>query len=512
MANATKIIVVNRRATTVKYGPLGWKKIHAAMNALVKADMRRALTTRVLALDTATDAKKVGAPAIPPGELIDAPAVKRFIDAAWSTLQPDYIMLLGATDLLPQADLDNPLWTGSPDDDPDASIPTDLPYACDGQLVREVSAYRGPTRVVGRLPDLVGATEPSYLLRLLDTATHWATIDAPRPLPVFAISTLTWRRSTTTSVSLIGGADGPVHTCPADGPGWTKAQLDAPLVFVNCHGGEFDPTWYGEKFAHQATLPPAVDASRLHALVRPGTVVAAECCYGTMHWDPGNAGGQAGVASSWLGEGSYGVFGSSTTAYGPASGNANADVITRMFLEAVVAGASLGRAALTARQRYVQAASPLGPMDLKTLGQFELWGDPSIHPIAAVGGGLLPAVGTTRAGRASSSGGIVAPGTAGRRRSLESVGRALHETVATTGQPRRRAGITAARLSAMTGIALGDATIRSYSVDTGATAPAESQRYHIAFVGRPGRRSVIVVSSRPGEAPEMSRLERKAER
>jgi hypothetical protein len=47
-------------------------------------------------------------------------------------------------------------------------------------------------------------------------------------------------------------------------------------------------------------------------------------------------------------------------------------------------GASLGRAALIARQRFVQQTAELDPVDLKTLGQFNLLGDPSVHPVVTI--------------------------------------------------------------------------------------------------------------------------------
>jgi hypothetical protein len=47
----------------------------------------------------------------------------------------------------------------------------------------------------------------------------------------------------------------------------------------------------------------------------------------------------------------------------------------------VSTGASIGRAALQARQRFVRSASPPDPSDLKTLAQFNLYGDPSITPV-----------------------------------------------------------------------------------------------------------------------------------
>src|SRR6059058_1281831 len=104
MASATKIIVVNRRATTAKYGTAGWKKIRTALTALTAADRARSLTTKVFAVDSPADAAKLGVAAIVPGTAVDAAAVKRFVDGVTSTLVPDYIMLLGSTDLLPQAE------------------------------------------------------------------------------------------------------------------------------------------------------------------------------------------------------------------------------------------------------------------------------------------------------------------------------------------------------------------------------------------------------------------------
>jgi hypothetical protein len=58
-------------------------------------------------------------------------------------------------------------------------------------------------------------------------------------------------------------------------------------------------------------------------------------------------------------------------------------LICQYFLKDVLDGASLGRSTLQARQRFIQNESPLDPVDLKTLAQFNLMGDPSIHPVEA---------------------------------------------------------------------------------------------------------------------------------
>src|SRR5262249_53758418 len=81
------------------------------------------------------------------------------------------------------------------------------------------------------------------------------------------------------------------------------------------------------------------------------------------------------------GEGAHGFFGSTNIAYGPSEGQGQADLICQYFIESVLKGASLGRATLEARQRFVAQFSHVDPSDLKTAVQFLLLGDPSLQPI-----------------------------------------------------------------------------------------------------------------------------------
>ena len=64
-----------------------------------------------------------------------------------------------------------------------------------------------------------------------------------------------------------------------------------------------------------------------------------------------------------------------------------ADRVVTTFLKAVQRGASLGRAALDAKQQFAQENEKQGDQidaaDEKTLMQFVLLGDPSIHPVIA---------------------------------------------------------------------------------------------------------------------------------
>ncbi len=77
----------------------------------------------------------------------------------------------------------------------------------------------------------------------------------------------------------------------------------------------------------------------------------------------------------------YGFFGSTTIAYGPDDHNDQADLICQYFLQSLLNGASLGRAALEARQKFAHTASMSDPSNVKTIAQFNLYGDPSVAPI-----------------------------------------------------------------------------------------------------------------------------------
>ena len=87
-------------------------------------------------------------------------------------------------------------------------------------------------------------------------------------------------------------------------------------------------------------------------------MAAVECCYGAPLYDSITLSLPLPICQRYLIEGAYGYFGSSTIAYGVRYGQWSADLITQYFLLAID-GASLGRAALTARQQFVQQSAEL---------------------------------------------------------------------------------------------------------------------------------------------------------
>lgn len=422
---ADKVIVTNVSALKAKYGK-GYPRIQAALDRLLAADRQRGLSTRLIALDSASDMRVAGGAVV--AKVADQRQTKAAIDAVYNALQPEYLVILGAPDIVAMQELTNPM-RGDGDD----RVPSDLPYACSAPYSTNPRSFLGPTRVVGRVPDLLGKADAGYLVRLLSVAARYRKRPRSDYGEYFGISAEKWKASTGLSLTKLFGASSAMETIPPKGPKWSDAQLERRLHFINCHGGASDPQFYGEPAKREA-FPPAHSAKLLKSKVSNGTVIAAECCYGAQLYDPSDSEGQAGICSTYLYDGAYGFFGSTTVAYGPSEGNGQADLICQYFVEAVLGGASTGRAALEARQRFAAAYTHLDPSDLKTMAQFYLLGDPAVHPVSAVPHGLS----RTKAFSKAFGGAKSSPGTrALRRERLVRTGANLQQTLGAVEAARR---------------------------------------------------------------------------
>ena len=369
-----KVIVTHRAALRAKYGAAGLAKIRTALRRLMASDAQRGIRSRLVFLDDAAQLKKMGgSPATQAGSAAQAKAA---IDAVFGAMQPAYLMILGAPDVVPHQDLTNPMH--APPADPDVLAWSDLPYACEAGYSRNAADFKGPTRVVGWLPDLTGARDPAHLIGLIDAAASHVMRDVSEFGDYFGLSTATWRESTALSLFNVFGQSKAMSVSPPARDAHPSARLAPLMHFINCHGGLADPRFYGENA--QGEQPVSLSSDGIAARIRCGTVVAAECCYGADLYDSVTLGLSVPISQQYLAQGACGFLGSSTIAYGPAEGNGAADLLTQYFLLAVLEGASIGRATLMARQRFVQQTRELDPTDLKTLAQFSLLGDPSPHP------------------------------------------------------------------------------------------------------------------------------------
>lgn len=378
-----KIIVTNRSALKVKYGSKGLAAVRSALSQLVAADTKRGIKTRTLYLDDAPTMKKLGGK--PVTEAGDPRQNKAAIDAVYKALNPDYLLILGAPDVVPHQDLTNFVY--KPGDDDDKYAWGDLPYACDAPYSRDPARFVGPARVVSRLPDLVSAKEPSYLIGLLKVAKSYAKRTKAQYANYFALSAKKWQGSTSMNATTLFGNANALQLSPPRGPSFTKTQLGQRAHLINCHGAPADPSFYGQEGQN---YPTALTTKATSGKISEGTVAAVECCYGGELYDALTLALDLPICQSYLKQGAYGYLGSTTIAYGPANGNGSADLICQYFLRNILEGASIGRAGLLARQEYVQQAAQMDPIDLKTLSQFNVLGDPSIHPVDAGPHGVVP--------------------------------------------------------------------------------------------------------------------------
>jgi len=378
-----KLIVTNGGALRAKYGPKGWRRIKEAVARLVAADRRRGLVTNLVLLDDARSMRARGGR--PFSDPRDYRGAKDAVDAAFRAATPAYLMILGASDVVPHQPILNPAF--DPPDDPDDVAWSDLPYACSGRYDTDIASFVGPTRVVGRLPDVRGAhkaSQASYLVKLLDVAAGHVSRPAEAYGDPFALSAKIWKASSARNLFEIFGLRDALRTSPPSGPRFGASAL-APLAhFINCHGSEGSPEFQGQDDRHKDRYPVALTTRAIDGKIAPGTVAAAECCYGAQLYPPDLIGTDLPICQSYLAQGAYGFFGSTTIAYGDdRSDNTAADLIVRHFLLNALGGMSLGHAALKARQDFVGGRVDIDPLDLKTLAQFILLGDPSIHPVLA---------------------------------------------------------------------------------------------------------------------------------
>lgn len=370
-----KLIVTNRSALQEKYGTAGLKQILAALKKLIAADKKKGLTDRLAFLDEKKDMAKVKGRAVI--DATDPEQNKAAIDALFRFYQPDYLLLAGAQDVIPHCRFRIVI----PRDD-DNFVPSDTPYACEAAFSREAGDFIAPSRVVGRLPDITGSSDPSYFLSLIDNSIRWKPLSLKEYDAYFSMSVQWWESSTRTSLRhIFEKSNGLLLSPPSLGP-FNGNQLAARVHFFNCHGGYRTPEFYGQKTERSQT-PVCFQSSGLAGKISFGTVVAAECCYGGLLYNPYRPGPiDPPICNTYLREGAMGFAGSTTAAYGPSSGQGAADYITQYFLISIRKGASLGRAFLEARQRFVEKGDvQMDPMDLKTIIQFLLLGDPSITPV-----------------------------------------------------------------------------------------------------------------------------------
>lgn len=365
-----KVIVSNRSALQNKYSPAGFQALNSALSALIAADAARNLATQCIWVDDAAQMQQLGGSA--PVNEKDQNGYKAAVDAVAARLVPDYIVLLDGPDVVPHIALNNPVPS-----DGETTVDSDLPYASSGIFSHQVTDNLKITRVVGRIPNVPGATTPSKILDYLKTATTSSSRPATVYQDHFGLTAAAWQGSTQMSLSAVFGKNVNLAVAPSDGPPATDGRLVKPSHFINCHGFTASPQFLGQG---GGSWPVAMTSAQVAANAAAGAVIAAECCYGAQLYDPQLFGVADPICIAYLDRGALGFLGSTNIAYGLVASNGQADLLTQYFFSNVIAGASLGRALLQARQQFIGTQSLTDPTNVKTLAQFLLLGDPATVP------------------------------------------------------------------------------------------------------------------------------------
>ncbi|MES2645263.1 MAG: C25 family cysteine peptidase [Bacteroidota bacterium] len=371
-----KLIVTSKKTLEFKYGT-NFSKIEAAIKRMQRADKIKRLDTKLVYIDDAASCKSAGIKKL---KLLSEQECKRVVDDLYKKHTPAYIVLLGAGDVIPFQEILNPA------EDDDKYVLSDLPYACEPGYNNLIDAFTGPTRVVGRIPDMPGKQKnAAFLLTVIRNAINHKSLTEAQYHKYFAVTAQVWKKSTEISLQSMFADHSKMLSSPLKmeniAAKYSKSQLKPLTHFYNCHGAKTDPEYYGQR---GRSYPSALASSNLANNISPGTIVAAECCYGAELYDASVLQPAApAICHTYLQNGAVAFVGSSSIAYGPADSNALADLITQYFIKSVLKGdVSTGRGFLEARQRFLTDSGPqLDPYELKTLAQFYLLGDPSIVPV-----------------------------------------------------------------------------------------------------------------------------------
>jgi hypothetical protein len=302
---------------------------------------------------------------------IDVESVTSMLRGVYNVAVPDYLMIVGDTTVIPNADWYNEC------DDGDETVPSDLPYiTLDTESPWDGAIYDFENITqVGRIPAKATNDFAEAICYFNNTKLFTGYAYAKS----FAYSALVWEPTSRVEFAhlhptLITSPQYTSNSQTARMNGYTKLEKlsgEYNLVCFNLHGSDGSHVWYGQQ---GYTYPEAFEKSLLPS--NNGYMLLTEACYGARPL------ASASIVVDAIMNRCVAFVGSTRIAYGMTNGGVScADVIARGFTAGVAKGMTAGKAFLSALTSLTSGYS-IDEEEIKTLAEFALYGDPSVYLLA----------------------------------------------------------------------------------------------------------------------------------
>ena len=295
-----------------------------------------------------------------------ADSVVHLLSEIHSTFPFAYLFIIGGRSVIPSILYEDITET-------DRDIDSDLCY----RLLSTASPWKGISGTsasisVGRLPTWKGESRAEFCAYFM-AASSFRPETAPPD--AFGLSAAEWEDTSRLVFRSFSERD--IFLSPDGGNKLHVPMSGERLLYFNLHGAvqASSKHWYGQK---GNSFPIAFSPSSLSHLPW-AYAVGVEACYGARY--SGYAKDESSLLTAITG-GCLSFLGSSRIAYGSAEGSGTcADIIVGEFLRRLSTGSSAGNAFAEASAALLRKAP--GELEMKTLMEFSLYGDPSLSFVAS---------------------------------------------------------------------------------------------------------------------------------
>lgn len=351
------------------------QKIEERLKSLIQFDAVRGIETIIVYLDKdeTLGTRKVTSPT-------DDVQFKGAVDAACRVYKPDYLVILGAQDIVPHIRLQHPVYCSRTDYR--KHLFSDMPYACEKEYSERGSDFLSPTRVVSRIPDVFNnaALGIIYLLSSLDAVMKIPTRDVPVYLDSWTVCTGLRKKPMGGILEIIYADTDMIPipaVCPPATSDWPTDTYERLTHIHLLNGIPQSHLLYGEDDAH--TRPVAIDLTLLNQNIQAGCIALERASYGGALYQPkGRA--ELPLVNAYLSSGAACVLGSTAVNYSNTEKMISADhLVAQFFLN--LYNRTVGDAFLISRQWLLKNKYLLTTNDMAMFLGFTLYGDASAFPM-----------------------------------------------------------------------------------------------------------------------------------